>query len=379
MNHTIWVEVKTFSQSRVLVKLFKNQINVLQVEYLKDGLRFQIDISDYKKLKKIVGYRFRKVKDGGVFALFTTFKQKWLVLLGILLFFLLLFFFSHIMVSVDVIHSSKDVRDLVTKALDEKGIRRLTFKKSFEEIEQIKKEILNDHPNELEWLEIEVVGMKYIVRIEERILTSPEEKKERCHLVATKSAIVKKLLFSSGEAKVQVNDFVKEGDILVSGELLANEKVTGEVCATGDVYGEVWYTVKLSLPLNYEETKETGKTRWNFGWSKGDLDGYILRPRLGHFVDDKTYLFTIFNTSFSFLKQKEVEVNPKTYTYQEAEEKALSLAEEKVRMKLQAKEEILSKKVLKKQVNDSTMDIEIFVSVLEHISRQEEFQKIEEG
>lgn len=378
MKHYIWVEVKTKNQSRVLLKLFKQKIDVLEIKYTKESLQFKIEDQDKKKLKKIVGYKFHKIHEDGIFAGLSYIKKKYLIAIGIIFFCLFIFFFSNIIVSVNVIHSNKEIRELVTKALDNYGIKRLTLKKDFQELEQIKEQILNDYPNELEWLEIEVSGMKYIVRIEERIITKEENKKERCHLIATKSGIVKKILYSLGDAKVAVNDYVEEGDILISGELIANEEIKGEVCATGSVYGEVWYTTKISLPLTYEEKKETGKTRWNFAWNRGGTDNYILRPRLKDYIDEKKSLFNILDTNFSFIKQKEVQIEEKKYTEEEALEKAFALVDEKFKMKLSQKEEILDKKVLKKQVNNSTMDIEVFVSVLENISRQEEFQKTEE-
>lgn len=380
MNQCFWIKVKTTNHSRVLLKLFKNQIDVLEVKYYEDVLEFKIKIDDYKKLKKIVGYRFRKVSSSGIFGIFAVIKKQWLIYLGILLFLGFIYIFSHVMVSVQVIHSNKEIREMVTNSLSDYGIKRLSIKKDFVEIEEIKKKILDAHPEDLEWMSIEVQGMKYVVRIEERIITNPEEKKSRCHLVATKSSIVKKMLYSLGDAKVSVNDFVKEGDILVSGELIANEVVTGNVCATGDVYGEVWYTSSVHLPLNYEEKKETGKVRWNLSWAKGDVEEFVFRSRLQNYEVEKKHLFTFFGYEISFIRQKEVEIVNHTYNEEEALEKALSLVDEKFQTQMGPFEEITQKKVLKKQVNDSTMDIEVFVSLIEHISRQEEFQEeLEEG
>ena len=282
------------------------------------------------------------------------------------------------MVSIDVIHSNKEIRDLVRESLKDYGIKRFTWKKSFSSIEQIKQEILKNHPNELEWLEIEVVGMKYIVRIEERIITNPIPKKTHCHLVASKSAIVREMNYSSGDAKVSVQDYVTEGDILVSGILEANEVVTDQICATGTIYGEVWYKTQISLPLVYEEKKETGKRRWNFMISKGNQDSVLFRPRLTNYENEVKPLFTLFGYTFSFLVQKEVTVTTNTYSEEEALSKSFSLVDEKFSMKLNAGEKIIDKKVLKKSMNNSTMDIEVFVSVLEVISRQEEFQEIKE-
>ena len=49
--------------------------------------------------------------------------------------------------------------------------------------------------------------------------------------------------------------------------------------------------------------------------------------------------------------------------------------EEKVSSTLEEFESILYKKVLKKEQNNSTMDIEVFVAVLESIGEQQEFER----
>lgn len=378
MKQYLWVEVRGAESSRVLLKLFKARIEVFETKYLDEAMQFKILASDFGKLKKLGYYRFRKVRSEGIFHWRELLRVKWLIVLGLVLFPILLFIFSHIIVDVQVIHSNKEIRELVRKSLSDYGIEALTLKKDFQEIERIKNELLNQFSEQLEWLEIEVDGMRYVVRIEERIITKPEEKKERCHLVATKSAIVKQINYSVGDAKVARDDFVEEGDILVSGELIANEAVVSHVCATGSVLGEVWYTTHVSLPMNYEKKEETGKKRWNFMISKGSYEQMFLRPRLDNYVNEKKRLFSLFGYEFYFVVQKEVTVSQQTYSEEEALKEAIRLADEKMEMRLQSNEKVLDKKVLKKNLNNSTMDIEVFVSVLENISRQEEFQEQKE-
>ena len=41
---------------------------------------------------------------------------------------------KNIIVKVDVIHSDKEIRELVTNELEERGVKRLTFKKSFDSL-----------------------------------------------------------------------------------------------------------------------------------------------------------------------------------------------------------------------------------------------------
>ena len=159
-----------------------------------------------------------------------------------MLFFLILVnFFSQVIVSVTVIHENKEIRNLVTKELEEKGIKSFSLRKNYEALNAIKKEVLNQYKDQLEWLEIENVGMKYIVRVEERIINQPKDPKGFCHIVASKSGIVDQVKVSHGEALVQKGKYVEAGEVLISGEIKFNEEVKNNVCAEGEVLAEVWY------------------------------------------------------------------------------------------------------------------------------------------
>ena len=245
------------------------------------------------------------------------------------------------MIDVTVVHSSKEIRFLVTKALEDHGIQRFTFRKSFQELTQIQQQILDEYPDMLEWLQIESVGMRYIVRIEQRIVHTPEEKLERCHLVATKSGIVKKIFYSAGEAQVAVDDFVKEGDILVGGILKHQDRVTDEVCASGSVFAEVWYTTHVTISKTYESYQETGKRRWNLMVRYGSVNHLVFRPRVQEFVNEIKHLFSFGKYDFSWVIQKEVTKEVKNYSEEEMLQKALELVDEKFHMQLQEGEEIL--------------------------------------
>ena len=108
-----------------------------------------------------------------------------LKIFAVLFFFAAVFFFSRVIVKVEVVHSNKEIRESVKKSLDEQGIHFLSFKKDYQELQRIKTYLLQTYKDQLEWLEIESVGMKYVVRIEERILNPKIEEEKYCHIVAS--------------------------------------------------------------------------------------------------------------------------------------------------------------------------------------------------
>jgi len=380
-QHYIWIKAKTKDKEKLLYRIYKKQIEIYDTNYKEDYIFLKIKEQDFKTCKKITYYKFIKAQDVGVFAFINQIKKRYLILISMVLLIITIYFLSNVIVSVNVIHSSKEIRELVQSELEENGLHIFSMKKNFEELEAIKKKILDKNKDVLEWLEIESKGMTYTIRIEERIITEKEIEKSQCHIVATKSGIIRGIIHQKGVVLVQKDDYVNIGDILISGQIKVNEEVKNNICAVGEVYAEVWYTTKISIPLEIEEQIKTGKTRNNLKVTSTTSNYKILRSRLETFVDNDKKLFSLFNHDFYFTKEEEIEITYKKLTENEALEKALKLVDEKMKTELGDKGEIIDKKVLKKSLNDSTMDIEIFVSVSELISREQEFviEDIKEG
>lgn len=372
-----WVVIKTNSRERFFLKCQELNIFIYEIIYLNDKLKIKILSKDLKKIKKIWFIKIEKIESLGKEFFLKKWQKYHIFIISLILGCFLLFILSNIMITVSVIHSNQNIRYIVTEALKERGIKANTWRKSYEEIEKIKQEILDMYPSDLEWLEIEVKGLKYIVRVEERKIEKEEKEPSACNVVASKDGIVKDMLYSQGEALFKRNDSVKKGDILISGTIKKDEETKNYVCATGSVYAEVWYTVKASVPLSYEAKEKTGKVRWNIRLKNNSYNDFLFKSRLDNFVEEDKSLFSLFKTEIIFAKQYETITKTVTMSEEEAENKALTLALEKVSATLEEKERIIDKKVLKKEVNNSTMNIEVFVSVLEQIGTRQEFSIVE--
>lgn len=373
-THYIWIKTNTDNYYKVILKLKSLNIDIYEIKYGTKNILLKIKNSDYSKINKYLkSYKFSKVNDTGYFNIINILKRNIRFISSLIFGILLIYFFSNVIVKVNVIHSKKDIRVLVTNALEEKGIKRLTFKKDYQTLQKIKQEILEENKDKLEWIEIETDGMTYNVRIEERIITNIEEEKNTCHIVADKSGIVTKIMTYRGVSNVNVNSYVEKGDILISGEVKLNEETKDNVCASGNVYAEVWYTVKVTLPLNYEEAKRTGKMRYNFMYEDKYNNHVILKSRLKNKEVENKEIISLLGKKIYLQKEYETTVKKKKYNEQEALKKALLLAKEKLSVKLDENESIITQKVLKKSTNDSKMELEVFTSVEENIGRLEEY------
>ena len=213
--------------------------------------------------------------------------------------------------------------------------------------------------------------MKYIVKVEERIIKKSQKKDAFCHVISSKNATITSYKIVKGQAGVDINDYVKKGDILINGEVKYNDDVKERVCAEGKIYGEVWYSINISLPLNYYEKEYTGKSRNNIVF---DIDGKknkIFKDRLKNFDEESKELVNLLGIKIYLVRQKEYNKIYKQYSDEEAINKAMKLAKEKVKIKLSNDDRIITEKILQKETNDSKMNIEIFIVAEENIGKKE--------
>lgn len=380
LEHYIYIKCKGRNHNRILLKLYKNRINVFDCFKRGDEIYLKVLESDFKKIKKeIVTAKFYYVTDSGIFKVKKSITP--LKIFAFVSFLLLVNFLSNVIVRVDVIHSNKEIRELVKKSLDQEGIHLWSLKKEYQDLQEIKNKILNSYKDRLEWLEIEVEGMRYVVRIEERIKTQITNENKFCHIVANKSGIVDSIISNKGEILVHEGQYVTEGDILISGEIKHNEEVKNNVCASGDVYAEVWYQTNVSLPIEYITKERTGKKRLNLSFESETGKYKILKSRLATYEVESKVLFHFFNFTFYLDTEYETIETKNKYSLENGTEEAIRLASQKIETKFTSKEKINTQKVLKNTINDSTIEVELFYSVIENIKKQEEYvvQVEEEG
>ena len=372
MNY-LWLKVKLSEKNRLLLKCYKNKLFIYDSNEDQKYFYFKIKSEDQKLLKKVSYSKIKVVDETGIPKIKKYFKKYFIFIISLIIGFIIFVLITHVIVNVKIVHSNKEIRDLLSTALEKKGIKKNTWKKSFKEIEEIKESILNEYPTKLEWLEIEVKGMNYIVRVEERKIEEKESVKTSCNIVAIKDGLVKKLIYSKGEALVKTNDYAKKGDILISGTLMKDEEVKDVVCATGKVYAEVWYKATIKVPLVKEENILTGKVRYNFKLKNNNYNDFIFRSRLKDYTTINYPLFTLFNTTFSFVKQQEVVKKEIAYTDEELKSEAEKQLNEKVSQILSDNEYILNKKVLQTNKLDNSLEVVYFLALLEQIGEQQSF------
>ena len=366
----IRIKIKGRNPEYFLAKLIKKNIRYSNLKLGSKEIIFDISLNDYKIIKDIkTSYEIEVISNLGIYKYFVLFIRYWYLFLFFILSLIYIVFLSNVIFEVEVVHSNNSIKQLVISNLRELGISKYRLKVNFSEKERIVSEILKKESNDLEWMEIEEVGCKYIVRVEQRKKNSDDNLCNERHIVAKKNAMISSIFAIDGEVVKKKFDYVKKGDILISGFIYNKEKIVSKKCAVGEVIGEVWYKVLVELPTNYYEEKVTGKESSNF-------EIVFFNNNLNLFNKFNNYQVKRFRLLESnllpiglyFSTYLETDIIEYDYSIDNVDEAAIKIAEEKIYNKLGKDIQINQKKVLKKSENNSKIVVEVFIKVLENIT-----------
>lgn len=366
------INAKGHNIKRFLKKLNANNIDLIKIKYFeKDEVNILVYKSDLEKIEKLCGiYEVVDTENYGIGKIKKIIKASKILIfcffIGLVLFGILI----NLTFDINVIHSDKDLRNLITNELEKEGVKRYHFKKSYEEIQKIKNNIIKKYPDKIEWIEIEEVGVKYVVRVEERKINNNTLDNTPRNLVALKNGVVKQITNYKGETLVELDTYVNKGEPIISGEIHLEDKVMGKVRASGKVYAEVWYTVKTTYPYtNYKEV-ETGKRKKALVFNFLNKDFEFSFNKYEHKKAKEKVLLknNLLPFSLTLEDQAETKIVDEVLTFDETLIKAENYSIKQMESKLNDKEYIIRNKNLKSTLKDSTIELEMFFAVYEDIT-----------
>ena len=264
--------------------------------------------------------------------------------------------------------NNKDLSDLIIKELDNYDIKKYSFKKSYNKINIIKKNIKNKYKDKIEWIEITNDGTKVIVNIVERKIDNTNTDSNIYSIVAKRNGIIKKIKVDKGISMYEENTYVNKGDIIISSDIYLNEELKNRVSSEGKVYAETWYKVHVEYPLNYKETKYTNNKRKipyiKIGNDYLELFNYKNYSR-NSIISLKDNIFEI-----GLEEIKEELIINKKLSLEAAKKEAIDYAKKKIEDRLKDDERIISQKTLNFSNNGSKIIVDIFFSVYEEIGEK---------
>nr|WP_026681183.1 sporulation protein YqfD [Priestia megaterium] len=342
------------------------------------------DIKQVKQLRSRTVYKIRFTNRKGYPFFIRRFLRKKELLLGFICSVLLILFLSNILWEVKITGVPKDIEEKISKQLEQYGIHAGTWIFSLDSPKEIQQQLLDDVP-ELLWVGINQKGTTFFLEGVEKVVVKEEENPGPRNLVASKKGIIKKMYVSSGVPKVQVNDYVHPGDILVSGKMSdksteeddakKEEKKVDYVAADGEITATTWYEVKVTVPLNASSEQLTGNKEKKFYLGFGNFQLPIWGFKTPEYTYDQR---EITENPIRFLKWElpvkmiETLISEKTYkkderTKNQAIKTGIKQAKEELRLQLGPEAQILSEKVLHESVERGKVKLNLYMSVEENI------------
>ena len=357
---------------RFIRNLVKMNINLYNIKYINKSVIIKVNKSDYLKIKDIkTVYDIRIIRYYGLAKcnkFLATYKLFFIILTIGFIFFL---FLTNIIFEVEINTNNQELKKDVLWELEELGIKKYKFVKSYNQVAKIKEKLLAKNKSRIEWLEIKRIGTKYLIELEERKENNLESDKTPRNIVAKKSGIITKINSTNGEIVGKIDHYVKKGDVLISGAIHKKDEIKDLVRAEGKVYAETWYTVTVSLPYHYQEETNTGRKEYAIGINFLSKHKKLFATK--HFISyNQENLFVFKNSllplSISIEKLSETNVKDNVFTIESAYFKASEIAKRKLLDSLSEDSEIIFEKKLKTNEINSKIEVVIFYKVIEDIT-----------
>lgn len=372
IESSVRVKITGKNVNNYLKRLIANKIDLIDLKYNSHNEAVvTIKYSDYLKLKTVrSSYDVKVTNTYGKLRIRNKIKRSYILLSSIILGIALIIFLSNIIFSIEVIHTNKSVIELVSNELNKNGLKKYTFKKKYKDIKKIEDKILNDNKDKLEWISIENIGTKYIVRIEERKIKNENNDNIYQDIVASKSGVIKKIIALSGEKKCEIDNFVSKGDTIIKGSITKPNNEIILTHASGLVYAEVWYQISVEYPYQYKEEILTGnkKNIYYLKFINKRLELFNFKKYKNFQKEPKILLYNNI-IPISLVKEKQYEVNiiDEIYTTEEVINKAITLAETRLMSSNKKIDKIDKVSIIKKEEYGSKIKLDLFISVIEEI------------
>ncbi len=335
----LWVQISGTAPERFINLCCNKQIFIWNLIQADEGYQFCILARNYKKLKPIA--RKTKIvpkikrKRGLVFILHR-YRKRFGFFAGAVICILLIYIMSLNIWDISILGGSKYTPETMLKFLNENQVYTGIQKKKVDcqEIEETIRLTYKD----IGWVSAEIRGTRLIIKITETNMPAPAKPAiEPSHMVATKDAIVKKIITRSGTPMVKIGDVVKKGDILVSGintimDDFGVELSREPVVADADIRCSSYYDYKDVFSMNYTYKNYSGKSKKGYYITLFEKKLFLYNPSNSYgiydiIVNEKTLHITdSFYLPFRFgeIQTREYFEEKRKYS----EEEAQSIAKE---------------------------------------------------
>lgn len=246
---------------RLINKLAVNHITIWNTLRTDNSLEADILARDYKKirtLRKKTGIRTRVTARYGLPFFIKRNRKRIGMPIGIIIFVLILQFLSLRVWYIKLDGNRYIGNNEILSAAAENGLKIGT---KISDLNSVKlKSKLTKDLKDVAWIAVNIEGSRVTLQIRENIITPEKSENYPCNLIAKKDGVITRLTVKEGETKVQVNQAVQKGDLLVSGTIEYKEGNSAFKHSRGEVYAKTEKKTISEQKFEASEIEYTGKT-----------------------------------------------------------------------------------------------------------------------
>lgn len=359
--------------------------DITRIDYTT--LKAKVSIPGFKALKDVVqkvGCRVSIIEKKGYPFFISKFKYRKMLGIGLVLSIIVVIFFTSFIWSIEIVGNERIKDDEITKILLSMKIKEGTRKSVVAKSEISNMLLLKIQ--DLSYASVEIHGTRMMVEVRERNL-GPEEIKEDipCNIIASKKAVIEKIIVKRGKAIVREGEVVKEGDVLISGTI-NDERMESPllVHSEGSVIAKIWYKEIIEEPIIKSINEETGKTFITreikigdkiIGLMSGEIPfkNYIEEKKVKEIGDLGIIKLPLSVTQHVFKEVKVINIKQDI----DALKKTIAVRGTQQLMKKLSKESSVISKDVRYSIEDNILITEVIIEVNEDIGIKERITTLE--
>lgn len=374
----VTVKVSGRGIERFLNILIRNDLMIWNVKrHGTETITFTIRLKDALKIRQYARGKDCSIsflRRSGVPFLFKRLLKNSGFVLGATFFLFIILILSNMIWGIDIKGAKPATEYQIRKELDKMGVKIGKVQLFVDNVEGIQRK-LTDNIGNLTWVGVELKGTTYHLQVVEKKEPKKPEHLPPQNLIAKKKATIVKMDIEIGQKVVDKNDYVVQGQLLVSG-VYGKEGQEQIVAAEGEVWGETWYRSHVEQPLVTNFKVFDGREKQKHFLKIGNLEIPIWgfgKPEFTEFETEKNvqkihFLKWDLPISYGNETLRASESFTRTYTEKQAEEMAIELAKKEIKNGLDEEAILKEEKILHKLVENGKVILDIHFKILENIA-----------
>ena len=342
------------------------------------------DIHKLRKIRRQTHYKLSFVRKKGMLFFIKRLKNYHQLLISLFIACLVFLYLTQSILFIQIEGVPTEMEKQLLTSLNNYGIKKGKLKLLMDKPDQIQSKILFDYPNIL-WVGITPNGVNYQLEVITKKQPEVKERQQRTHIYAKKDGVISEMFVAKGRPLVEVNDFVKKGQLLVTGQLNHlnqndeddNTENQDEqlIEVDAEIYATTWYETKLEVALEGNYQIETGEFKnkyyLQFGSFKMPIWGFGSTNFQQEKIEIDQHTLTVFDWTIpiAFLSQthKEVEIINQERSVEQAVEIGLQQARQNLLRNLDQTSSIINEKILHQSSENGKVNLHVYFTVKENI------------